>query len=55
MWYNLSMNKNDAKTLARLRREDKIAAMRDGRINRATTQPDKRKKASKDACRKGNW
>lgn len=30
------MNKNDAKILARLRREDGLADLRDGRIRRAT-------------------
>ena len=30
------MNAEDAKTLARLRRNDRLAALRDGRRNRAT-------------------
>lgn len=30
------MNKNDAKILARLRREDGLADLRDGRVRRAT-------------------
>jgi len=49
------MNKADRKSLARSRRAEKVDAMRDGRVNRAKTQPDKRKQSSKQACRKGNW
>ena len=45
------MNVTDAKTLAMLRRNDELADLRDGRKNRAKTQPDKRKVSSKTACR----
>ena len=45
------MNADDRKTLARLRRKDELSALRDGRKRRAKRQPDKRKQASKRACR----
>ncbi len=45
-----------SKTLKRLQREEKVQAMREGRRQRATVFADRRKQASKKACRgKVQW
>jgi hypothetical protein len=49
------MNAQDAKMLARSRREDELRELREGRKRRGKTQQDKGKVASKQACRKGNY
>jgi len=49
---------DESKMLRRLNWERNVAEMRDGRKNRASTFTDRRKKASRDACRKnrrGDW
>lgn len=46
----------EAKLAARRKeREERLAAMRDGRKQTAHTFADKKRKANKNACRKGNW
>lgn len=45
------MKATDRKILAGIRREREVELMRLGIRQRATTVPDKRKKASKEACR----
>lgn len=45
------MNANDRTMLRGIRRERELQHMREGRRQRATTIPDKRKAASKNACR----
>lgn len=49
------MSKKQADIHKTLRRKERLEALRDGRINRAKTHTDKKKQASKYACRKGNW
>jgi hypothetical protein len=50
------MDKRDSQTLRRLIREEKVQAMREGRRQRATVFADRRKQASKKACRgKVQW
>ena len=50
------MDKRDSQTLKRLIRDDKVQAMREGRRQRATVFTDRRKQASKKACRgKVQW
>tara|TARA_R110002020_G_scaffold208157_1_gene413805 strand:- start:117 stop:293 length:177 start_codon:yes stop_codon:yes gene_type:complete len=45
-----------SKALKRLQREEKVQAMREGRRQRATVFADRRKQASKKACRgKVQW
>lgn len=46
------MDKKDRKTLRRLARERDVQDMREGRRNRAATFVDRKKQASKDACRR---
>ena len=51
-----TMDKRDSQTLRRLIRDDKVQAMREGRRQRATVFADRRKQASKKACRgKVQW
>lgn len=38
-----------------LRREEMLRDLRDGRKRRGGVHPDKRRKADKNACRKGNY
>jgi len=45
------MDKRDSQTLRRLIRDDKVQAMREGRRQRANVFADRRKQASKKACR----
>lgn len=50
------MSKKQAETHRRLRREEKLQALRDGRVNRAKTHTDKRKERDKYKCRgKVDW
>lgn len=49
------MNESDLAALKRIRRNERLEALRDGRKNRAKRHADKRKQANKYACRKGNW
>ena len=50
------MNQKDSQTIRRLIRDDKVQAMREGRRQRATVFTDRRKQASKKACRgKVQW
>ena len=50
------MDKRDSQTLRRLIRDDKVQAMREGRRQRAPVFADRRKQASKKACRgKVQW
>ncbi len=52
----INVNVDTSKTLKRLQREEKVQAMREGRRQRATVFADKRKQASKKACRgKVQW
>lgn len=46
---------SDLAALKRIRRNERVDALREGRRNRAKTHDDKKKKANKYACRKGNW
>jgi hypothetical protein len=45
------MTPNDYRILRGINRDREVQAMREGRRIRATTIPDKRKAASKNACR----
>ena len=52
--YNTGMmNRDDAKILARLRREDGLADLRDGRVRRAARIESKKRYARKPKHRKG--
>ena len=48
-------SESDLAALRRIRRKERVEALRDGRRNRAKRHEDKKKKANKYACRKGNW
>lgn len=41
--------------MRRAARADRVSALREGRRERATTFTDRKKEASRKACRKGNW
>lgn len=45
----------DLELLRKIRRDERVAALRDGRKNRAKRIENQRKRANKYACRKGNW
>jgi hypothetical protein len=45
---------NTRTTMRRINREHELAALRDGRRTRSATFTDRKKKASKDACRNTN-
>lgn len=52
----INVDVDRSKTLKRLQREEKVQAMREGRRQRATVFADRRKQASKKACRgKVQW
>lgn len=44
----------NTKALKSLAREEEVAAMREGRILRAQTFTNRKRKASREACRKSN-
>lgn len=49
------MDRDDWRAVKALSREEEVDALRDGRKNRASTFPNGKKKADKEACRKGKW
>ena len=51
----INVDFDSSKALRKAQRDEKVQAMREGRRQRASVFTDRRKEASRKACRKGNW